>query len=207
MQPQQYLGAVRDILTSVDLLKAQYLYSHRFADNTALTAVFPAWGKDVLRADLAREIGHDNAGSVNVLAITDAQIEDWFSVRGINVIWTLDGLKAGTYGTGGHAITSQYFATMATNAPHPQWPGQSASAAFMLVWFLYVEGTFQFLDGGRLDLGVVRDSLLDSTNDYETFTEVFEGLAFRGIEAYQVQSMILPAGGSAGTAALSTYVE
>jgi len=31
---------------------------------------------------------------------------------------------------------------------------------------LPVTGTFQFLDGGRLDLGVVRDSTLDATNDY-----------------------------------------
>jgi hypothetical protein len=41
-----------------------------------------------------------------------------------------------------------------------------------MAWFLSVERTFQFLDGGELDLGVVRDSLLDSTNDYEVFTKV-----------------------------------
>ncbi len=76
-----------------------------------------------------------------------------------------------------------------------------------LVWFLYVEGTFQFLDGGRLDLGVVRDSLLDATNDYETFVEVFENVAFRGLECYQVQSTIKPSGGSAGTVAATSYVE
>lgn len=28
----------------------------------------------------------------------------------------------------------------------------------------------QYLDGGRLDLGVVRDLTLDATNDYETFS-------------------------------------
>ncbi len=41
-----------------------------------------------------------------------------------------------------------------------------------LCWLLYPEGTFQFLDGGRLDLGVCRDSTLDATNDYESFVEV-----------------------------------
>jgi hypothetical protein len=76
-----------------------------------------------------------------------------------------------------------------------------------MAWFLFVEGSFQHLDGGQLNLGVVRDSLLDSTNDYETFTEVFEGIAFRGLECYQVQQQVFPAGGSAGTVATSGYQE
>jgi hypothetical protein len=71
----------------------------------------------------------------------------------------------------------------------------------MVAWLLFVTGTYQFLDGGRLDLGVVRDSTLDATNDYETFVETFEGAAFRGIEAIQVQSMVQPSGGSASTLA------
>ena len=70
-----------------------------------------------------------------------------------------DGLKAGTYGTGGVAITNQFF-PIATGGAAPQWPGQVSNAAFQLVWLLYPEGTFQFLDGGRLDLGVVHDSAL-----------------------------------------------
>ncbi|HEV3265006.1 MAG TPA: major capsid protein [Acidimicrobiales bacterium] len=202
----QYLGATRDLLSSVDLLVSGYRYSHRIPENASMTAVFPEWAKGVIRADLAREIGHDNAGTVNVLAITDPQIEAWFNVRGVNVIWTHDALKAGTYGTGGHAITDQWF-PVATAGAEAQWPGQASNAAFVLAWFLFVEGTYQFLDGGRLDLGVVRDSLLDSQNDYETFVETFESLAFRGLECYQAQSTILPNGGSAGTIAPSGYVE
>jgi hypothetical protein len=212
--PSAYLGAARDLLTSIDLLTAQYKQSHRFSTNVALTAIFPDWGKNVIRADLARELAHDNTNGRDVLAISDVQIEDWFTIRGINPVWTLDGLPAGTYGTGGSAITDQNFPTVtAANAANsgsaitPVWPGQTSTDAFMLVWFLFVEGTFQFLDGGTLDLGVVRDSLLDSTNDYETFTETFENVAFRGIEAYQVQSMIRPTGGSAGTVAVTGYIE
>ena len=201
----KYLGATRDLLASVDIIRAQYIYSHRLPNNIALTAVFPEWTKALFRADLLRETAHDNAGQVNVLAITDGQIEDWFQARGINVIWTADALKAGTYGTGGTAITNQFFPLVSAGAA-PQWPGQSSNGAFVLAWFLFVEGTFQFLDGGRLDLGVVRDSVLDATNDYETFVETFEGLAFRGIEALQVQSTILPTGYSAA-AQTGTYAE
>jgi hypothetical protein len=207
VKPQQYLGATRDLLASVDLLVSQYRYSHRIPRTASFTAVFPDWAKDVVRADIAREVAHDNAGPANVLAISDAQIDAWFSTRGVNVIWTLDGLKAGTYGTGGSAITNQFFGLLGGSAPEPQWPGQSTDAAFMLAWLLYPEGTYQFLDGGRLDLGVVRDSTLDATNDYETFVETFESVAMRGLEAYQVQSTILPNGGSAGTVAASGYHE
>jgi hypothetical protein len=193
----EYLGATRDLLATVDLVREQYLYSHRLPHTVSLTAVFPAWVRGLIRADMAREQAHDNAGVHDVMAISDSQIDSWFYTRSINVIWTMDALKTGTYGTGGSAIPNQFF-PVATPGQAPLWPGQSGSTAFQLAWFLFVEGTFQYLDGGRLDLGVVRDSLLDATNDYETFVEVFEGLALRGLEAYQVQSTILPNGGSAG---------
>lgn len=205
--PGQYLGATRDVLATIDLLSAQYRYSHRIPKSAAMTAVFPDWAKDVIRADLARELAHDNTNGRDVLGISDAQIEDWLSMRGVNAIWTLDALSAGTYGTGGHAIPNQFFPVLTGGNTAPQWPGQTANGAFTLAWLLYVEGSFQFLDGGRLDLGVVRDSVLDATNDYETFVETFEGIAFRGIDVYQVQSTILPTGGSAGTIAPGSYAE
>jgi hypothetical protein len=207
VKPQQYLGATRDLLASVDLLIEQYRYSHRIPPTTQFDAVFPEWAKGVIRADLARELAHDQSGSYNPFAVTDEMIEGWFSTRGINITWTLDGLKAGTYGTGGSAITNQFFSVLGTNAPEPQWPGETSDGSFQLAWLLYPEGSLQFLDGGRLDLGVVRDSTLDATNDYETFVETFEGLALRGLEIYQVQSTILPNGGSGGSVAVSGYHE
>jgi hypothetical protein len=205
VKPVQYLGATRDLLASVDLLIAQYRYSHRIPRTARFTCVFPDWAKDLIRSDMARELAHDTDGG-DRLAVSDAQIEIWFSVRGINVIWTLDGLKTGTYGTGGSALANQ-FGLLGSSAPEPQWPNQASDASLVVGWLLYVEGTYQFLDGGRLDLGVVRDSTLDATNDYETFVETFEGLAFRGLEAYQVQSTVLPSGGSAGTVAQTGYHE
>ena len=44
-------------------------------------------------------------------------------------------------------------------------------------WALYIEGTFLHLDAGVLELGVVRDSTLNSTNDYQVFGETFENVA------------------------------
>lgn len=44
-------------------------------------------------------------------------------------------------------------------------------------WALYPEGAFIFVDGGELNLGVVRDSTLNETNEFEVFGETFENVA------------------------------
>jgi hypothetical protein len=58
------------------------------------------------------------------------------------------------------------------------------------VWYMFAEGTFLFLDGGSLDLGVIRDSTLVGTNDYKMFVETFEGVAKVGVESLKVTSTI-----------------
>jgi len=182
------LGASRDLLTALDLSISAYRFRNRFPRTLSLTAIFPDWAKDLIRLDIAREIAHDDSGTP-VRAVPDAMIESWFSMRGVNVIWTLDGRPSYS---GGTDYAAQTFATQSTNAALVSFPAE-------VVWNLFVEGTFTFLDGGRLDLGIVRDSTLDSTNDYETFVETFEGVAFRGYTAYKIVSTVCPTGGSAGT--------
>jgi hypothetical protein len=72
----------------------------------------------------------------------------------------------------------------------------SQSAAALLefpdsfVWYLFAEGTFLFLDGGTLDLGIIRDSSLVGTNDYKMFIETFENVAKVGIESLAITSTI-----------------
>ncbi len=44
-------------------------------------------------------------------------------------------------------------------------------------WALFPEGAFIHVDGGSLDLGMVRDSTLNSTNDFQFFGETFENVA------------------------------
>ena len=141
----------------MDLLIAQYRYRHRIPRTARRSRrCSPTGPRDVVRADLLREEGHDWPARQNILAITDAQIDECFAVRNVKVIWALDGLvKAGTYGTGGGAITDQFFPAAGVERPRAVWPGQTRDAAFKLAWFVLPEGSFQFLDGGRLDLGVI----------------------------------------------------
>jgi hypothetical protein len=68
-----------------------------------------------------------------------------------------------------------------------------------VIGYLYVEGTWVLLDGGSLDLGIVRDSTLNTTNDFQMFAETFEGLCFRGFEAQRLNMTLCINGASAGT--------
>ncbi len=61
-------------------------------------------------------------------------------------------------------------------------------------WYLFPEGTFLFLDTGTLELGIVRDSVLNATNDFEIFGETFENVAFIGVESLAVSSAICDSG-------------
>ena len=56
------------------------------------------------------------------------------------------------------------------------------------------EGSFLFLDGGSLELGIVRDSSLNATNDFQIFGETFEALACIGVESLYMNLTVCPDG-------------
>lgn len=166
------LGAARDILVAVDQAVAGYRGRHRYEGG--LRAFFPVWAKNAIRADIAKQLPGDDA-----LALADAQIDAFFEVRGVNVTYTLDGET-------GQIIGAQ--AAGALNA----YPAN-------VIWYLFAEGTFLFLDGGNLDIGLVRDSKLNGTNDYQIFFETFEGVAKIGIESLKVTTPVSIWGSSSAT--------
>ena len=69
-----------------------------------------------------------------------------------------------------------------------------------VVWYIFPEGSFLFLDGGTLELGIVRDSTLNNTNDYRIFGESFEQVAFVGPESLEIESTVCPTGETGPTA-------
>lgn len=166
-------GATGSLLGTVSKAVAGYKSRHRITSGVNLRAAFPAWTKELLRTDIAREAPGDGLGRYSV---TDADIVSWFNVRGVSPIFYVD-----TRTGAGMAYGSQA-ATAVTDFPST------------IEWFLWVEGAFIFVDGGTLNLGLVRDSTLNSTNDYSLFVETFENLAFVGHEALQVTSTLQPDG-------------
>lgn len=171
------LGAARDILVQADTAVAAMRNRHRLDPKAPVRAIFPAWFKNALRSDLVKQIPGD--GQDAALSLAEATIDRWFSERNITVTWALD------------SESTQYFGEQADGAL-VNYPSN-------VVWYLFPEGTFLFLEEATLDLGIVRDSTLNSTNDYKMFLESFENVAKVGVESLRIESVLKIAGASAGT--------
>jgi len=176
-------SATRDLLRALDRLIAAYKSRHRLDDALTLNMAVPRWLKDLIRADLAA-----GESTPATLAAADAAIQSWFADRNVRPIWHLDGRAAQV---GPPIVAAQLYAAMVDGAAVPAFPTT-------LEAFLWVPGDFLYLDGGTIDLGLVRDSDLNAVNAYETFREEFHGLAFRGTEALRLVAELSPTGCSAG---------
>lgn len=156
------IGVARDFLVQVGRAAAAYRSRHRLDPTMNLRVIAPVWVKDAMVADLALAMPGDNTISVAM-----AEIEGYLAARGVTITWTPD---LNVYGA--------------------QSTGALAEFADTFTWYMFAEGTFLFLDGGTLDLGIIRDSTLVGTNDYKMFVETFEGVAKVGIESLVVTSTI-----------------
>ncbi len=166
-------GAVRDLMNTVG--RASMYFRDRYRLRTApLRAILPAWILEALRTDLldGPDWGRDWGKHYGV---SEDEIRTFFSNRNINVTFALDSSAPATEGGG-------FFPTITGNAL-PAFPTS-------VQWALYPEGAWLFLDGGQLDLGIIRDSTLARTNDYMQFSETFEAAAKIGGESLWITSTI-----------------
>lgn len=195
------VSALRDVLVALDHTVAYYRNVHRLDTMVPLRWIGPRWVLDLFRADLCRSMG--SAYDPAMLGVADAAIMTWFRNRGVIPTFHLDGLNAQDLGAGGASpedIPAQHYTTLADGAAVPGFPDKIDSV-------LFAEGDWLFLDGGTLDLGLVRDSQLNSINRYQTFVEDWEGVAFNGIESLRLVIEAQPTGMVAGTLDLSAVVD
>lgn len=188
VQGNHVLGAVRDILQNFDKAIAYYRNRHRLDDTIPLHGIYPRWLIDLCRADLAMQMS--DGSPQELFAIAKSALESWFRTRNVNPTWHLDGLAGATVNA--VVIPDQFYANAAAGATIPPFPTKVDS-------LLYREGDWLFLDGGTLDLGLVRDSALNLRNRYQTFLETFEGVANVGIESLRVVFPVVPSGAASGT--------
>ena len=160
------IGVSRDFLVQVGLASAAYRIRHRLDPAQMLSVIAPAWVKAAIRADLTLSMPGDNS-----MAVVDSEIEGYLAARDVRVTWSPDMFGSTSFAT-----------TQGANAL-VEFPDSFA-------WYIFAEGTFLFLDGGTLDIGIIRDSTLVGTNDYRMFLETFEGIAKVGVESVQVTSTI-----------------
>jgi hypothetical protein len=155
------IGFGRDFLVQIGRAAAAYRSRHRLEADAPLRVIIPSWVKDAMAADLALAMPGDN--TLNAYA----EIDGYIAARGVNLTVSLD---SGVYAA--------------------QTTGALIEFTDSFDWFMFAEGTFLFLDGGTLDLGIIRDSSLVGTNDYKMFVETFEGIAKVGVESLKVTSTI-----------------
>ena len=156
------IGFGRDFLVSVRKAAVAYRSRHRISQSTTLKAIVPDWIYDAMAADLALNMPGDGN-----LSVGRGEIEGYLSQLNVSLVASPD---MTVYGSQGAAALLEF-------------PDS-------FKWYLFAEGTFLFLDGGSLDLGIIRDSSLVGTNDYKMFVETFEGVAKVGIEALAVTQTV-----------------
>lgn len=180
------ISATRDVLVAIDKTVAYYRNRHRLDSMVPLRMILPRWVLDLFRADIARGF----PGDLDALAVADSTIMGWFRARGVNVTFHLDGLAGATVNS--QVIPNQFYANVAAGAVIPEFIDKIDAA-------LFAEGDWLFLDGGTLDLGLVRDSALNRINRYQQFVENFEGVAFNGVESLRMVLQVFPRGAVVGT--------
>jgi chemotaxis protein histidine kinase CheA len=156
------IGFGRDFLVQIRRAAAAYRSRHRIDISTQLRAIIPSWVYDAIAADLTLSMPGDGTISISV-----SEINGYLATSNVTLVASLDQNVFGSQGV-------------------------SALVEFpdSFTWYLFAEGTFIFLDGGTLDLGIIRDSTLVGTNDYKMFVETFEGIAKVGTEALAITSTI-----------------
>lgn len=85
-----------------------------------------------------------------------------------------------------YGVSISYFLDPVTGGTSQGWGAEEAGTLDDfpddVQYALFVEGEFIHVDSGSLELGLVRDSTLNSTNDFQLFGETFENVARLGPE-------------------------
>jgi hypothetical protein len=134
-----------DALDAMALQATRLRYKHLLGKDAPLEAIAPLWARELFRKDLSNRTG------VEMLAVTDAQINAWFSARHIRVQWVYD------------------YQTAAINSATVTWP----TTVDVL---LFTPGAFVVGTADVITLDSIYDSETIKVNSYiATFTE--EGFA------------------------------
>ncbi len=150
------LGETYDLITAITRAVSAIRYRLRASENTRFRALMPSWVPDSMVNDIASTQFDRFKSRAQVTAI--------LREAGVEPTFYIDDVLTGT---------SQGFADEVNNTTLDPFPTS-------IQWALYIEGAFMHLDGGTLELGLVRDSSLNETNDFQMFGEGFENVVRLG---------------------------
>ncbi len=138
-------GMTAPMLATAELGAIDYRAKYGMGPNEVIEWVFPTWSLGAARADLAKRTGVDPSQGFNV---SNSDIGAWFSTRNIRAQFVED-----------YQVRAAGQPGAVTAGGITQYPGT-------LKGLMYAAGTVARGNGMALDLGVVRDSTLNRTNDF-----------------------------------------
>ena len=156
------VGFARDFLVRAAQSADGIRSYHRISPETNLRVLAPNWVRSAMISDLTLQAPGDDAISKAI-----AEIDGYLNGRNLTPIWYMD-----TPDTGGDP--SQTIGAQSAGALN----GYPSYVQFGI----FPEGQWLFLDGGELDLGVVRDFDLNRQNKLGIFSETFEKAANVGLD-------------------------
>ncbi len=152
-----HFGAWRDLKRA--LLGLTEELEDRLRDpELPITCILPEYVPALCAADLTAQAPGDQT-----FDITEDMVRARLNALDphLNVVFVYDGTQ-----TGQRLLTTP-------TGQSPRTPGFDADVDLLI----FPTGTWAFLDGGTLDLGIVRDSTLNQSNRFQTFFEQWECVA------------------------------
>jgi len=133
-------SVINNVLGAIEIQAIDYREKFAMCEDAVLEVVLPRWILAMMRADIRRKTG------IAEFSVADSYIEGLFDALDVRIQFVGDWQVRTT----GYPGTST--ALMA-------WPTQVQA-------LMYAPGTFVLGNGMKLDLGVIRDSVLNATNDF-----------------------------------------
>lgn len=169
----QTYGATRTSTLSILSLAANYRRRQHMAINAVLTLMLPSWYVEFIKSDMVNDatmgMGFLNAG--------EAEVTAWLASNNLDVVWYYDSATG----------AGQAFNEVQATATQNLFPAT-------VVAYLFAPGTYVRLDGGTLDVGIVRDSILNGTNDLQIFSEQWVQVCQVGLESIRLELELCPTG-------------
>jgi hypothetical protein len=159
------LGASAQLINQVLTAAAAMRNRHRMDPEAVLRLMLPYWSIDMIVSDIIR-------GQFERFDTDQSRVMALFREFNVEPSFYIDGANG----------ASQVFGA--------QGAGALLTFPSTVRWYLFAEGSFLYLDGGVLELGLVRDSVLNATNDFQIFGESFENVAFVGVESLAVTTTV-----------------
>jgi hypothetical protein len=167
-------GASRGIVQDLAAAAAAYRRRNHMSPMAQLNVMLPSWILELLKVDMVND--HSD-GLMYFCSDTMEQLDCLF--RDLH-------------------LTPCYYYDSATGAGQSFNGAQGVGAlnAFpsTVVSYLFAPGTFVRLDAGTLDLGIVRDSVLNGTNDLQIFSEQWIQVCQVGLESIRLEHTLCPDG-------------